>query len=150
LTFPMHRITRPATSHAAGRRQGKRHMIAYYPGDIPTSATTCWAAKMSHGDPGRRRPKWTDRRFQAYQARWPDGRDHADERHRRAFLPATLSSRQQPAKGKWSVPVNVNQQRRRKTFHNTQTSAQSNVGAITSCLPGPGAVAFDRDGISCW
>ena len=48
--------------------------------------------------------------------------------------------------GKWSVPVNVTNNAGRKTFHNTETSAQSNVAVATSCLPGPGAVAFDRDG----
>ena len=48
--------------------------------------------------------------------------------------------------GKWSVPVNVTNNAGRKTFHNTETSAQSNVALATSCLPGPGAVAFDRDG----
>ena len=48
--------------------------------------------------------------------------------------------------GKWSVPVNVTNNAGRKTFHNTETSAQSNVAVATSCLPGPGAIAFDRDG----
>jgi hypothetical protein len=48
--------------------------------------------------------------------------------------------------GKWSVPVNVTNNAGRQTFHNTETSAQSNVAVATSCLPGPGAVAFDRDG----
>jgi hypothetical protein len=48
--------------------------------------------------------------------------------------------------GKWSVPVNVTNNSGRKTFHNTQTSSQSNIATLTSCVPGPAAAAFDRDG----
>ena len=48
--------------------------------------------------------------------------------------------------GKWSVPVNMTNNKGRKTFHNTQTSAQSNLGQITACLPGQCAAAFDKDG----
>jgi len=34
----------------------------------------------------------------------------------------------------------------RKTFHNTGTSSESNIAVATSCVPGPGTAAFDRDG----
>src|SRR6185437_4925421 len=48
--------------------------------------------------------------------------------------------------GKWSPSVNVTNNAGRATFHNTQTSAQSNTGVASSVLPGQCAAAFDRDG----
>ena len=48
--------------------------------------------------------------------------------------------------GKWSVPIDMTNNAGRKTFHNTQTSAQSNLGEITACIPGVCASAFDKDG----
>ncbi len=48
--------------------------------------------------------------------------------------------------GKWSEPVNITNNAGRKSFHNTQTSGQSNTGVATSCVPGQCAAAFDNDG----
>ncbi len=48
--------------------------------------------------------------------------------------------------GKWSVPVNLTNNAGRKSFVLKETSEQSQLSRQTSCLPGPGAAAFDRDG----
>ena len=48
--------------------------------------------------------------------------------------------------GKWSVPVNVTNNAGRKTYVSKDTSVASQVSRETGCQPGPGVVAFDRDG----
>jgi hypothetical protein len=48
--------------------------------------------------------------------------------------------------GKWSVPVNVTNNTGRKTYVSKDTSVASQVSRETGCQPGPGVVAFDRDG----
>ncbi|HZL65936.1 MAG TPA: hypothetical protein VFC29_01255, partial [Candidatus Limnocylindrales bacterium] len=48
--------------------------------------------------------------------------------------------------GKWSVPVNVTDNAGRKTYVIRDTTVASQVSRETGCAPGPGVVAFDRDG----
>jgi hypothetical protein len=48
--------------------------------------------------------------------------------------------------GKWSVPVNVTDNAGRKTYVSRDTTVASQVSRETGCAPGPGVVAFDRDG----
>jgi hypothetical protein len=128
--------------------KGKRHLIAMYLGgehpnirDYPLGTddepTVIRAAVGLKG---------VIDGFQAYQG--PGGRmavlmqmNDTGERHTGDNF-VSIST----GDGKWSTPVNITNNVGRKTFHSTQTSSESNVAELTSCIAGAGAIAFDRDG----
>jgi len=128
--------------------KGKRHMIALYlAGEHPSvrdyplgsdeEPTVIRAAVGLNGQIIG---------FQAYQG--PGGRmaaviqtnDTGDPHGGDTYLTTSTGD------GKWGPLVNVTNNAGRKTSLNKQTSVESRVMFDTSCLPGPGAVAFDKDG----
>ena len=128
--------------------KGKRHVIALYlAGEHPNirdyvlgsddDPTVIRAAVGLNGTIGG---------FQAYQG--PGGRmvaimqmnDTGERSTDESFVSMSTGD------GKWSVPVNVTDNAGRKTYVSKDTSAQSQISQETGCQPGPGAVAFDRDG----
>jgi hypothetical protein len=128
--------------------KGKRHVIALYLGgehpnirdylleseDEPTVIRA--AVGLNGGIDG----------FQAYQG--PGGRmvaimqmnDTGERGSSDSFVSMSTGD------GKWSVPVNVTNNAGRKTYVSKDTSARSQISQETGCQPGPGTVAFDRDG----